>query len=496
MSAQEDFVSVRRSLHEAAFGLLRSGVRDPWDLTDNQESVRSLVSNSVNGYGSSQLPDFAARLNLPSEAELKPKLKLILKTEKAYDKYVEILDMAEGVRSREGKAESLRKRLNGRRQGASKLTVHRLVPCELPLVLNIHGWQLADQIFDLEIEELELRREILRRDSGEEYPQLAPKDDDETLALYAATSLQPVLRVVIQTALKRREAERETGAAVNVVESITKKLEKASTDREHRDSELFKEGLLKLKDRSKALVSLVENISNELREVIDQVETSIVQEKLEDKKAVVAGLRYLYKFADKDVEQPACTLQAAARRAFIRDHYIEMWWDHRMELAATCLQGFVFALPPRGSTLDGKPVFGYLEAARVLRACGPRRVLQRLFRSKRRSVTVLQAVTRRTLTPAPREEDSDDESDDGSPLASVMARARVPPPVPSAAAIPAPEEQTQSLDTAKETVSGAMGALEELGVLLAKETDQRATVEAVEASHKKAAEALDRYGYG
>jgi len=477
MSAQEDFVSVRRSLHEAAFGLLRSGVRDPWDLTDNQESVRSLVSNSVNGYGSSQLPDFAARLNLPSEAELKPKLKLILKTEKAYDKYVEILDMAEGVRSREGKAESLRKRLNGRRQGASKLT-------------------LADQIFDLEIEELELRREILRRDSGEEYPQLAPKDDDETLALYAATSLQPVLRVVIQTALKRREAERETGAAVNVVESITKKLEKASTDREHRDSELFKEGLLKLKDRSKALVSLVENISNELREVIDQVETSIVQEKLEDKKAVVAGLRYLYKFADKDVEQPACTLQAAARRAFIRDHYIEMWWDHRMELAATCLQGFVFALPPRGSTLDGKPVFGYLEAARVLRACGPRRVLQRLFRSKRRSVTVLQAVTRRTLTPAPREEDSDDESDDGSPLASVMARARVPPPVPSAAAIPAPEEQTQSLDTAKETVSGAMGALEELGVLLAKETDQRATVEAVEASHKKAAEALDRYGYG
>ena len=121
----------------------------------------------------------------------KAKIKLLFGTEQAYEKYVETLTLVDGVQQREAVAEKFRHQLFER----------------FPKLESA----LSDEIFDAEMEELALKREVSRLHLGNTRAERIAVDSmDEKVAMLAAGSMQPVLCSLIQAALKKRTARKGT----------------------------------------------------------------------------------------------------------------------------------------------------------------------------------------------------------------------------------------------------------------------------------------------
>ena len=121
----------------------------------------------------------------------KAKIKLLFGTEQAYEKYVETLTLVDGVQQREAVAEKFRHQLFER----------------FPKLESA----LSDEIFDAEMEELTLKREVSRLHLGNTRAERIAVDSmDEKVAMLAAGSMQPVLCSLIQAALKKRTARKGT----------------------------------------------------------------------------------------------------------------------------------------------------------------------------------------------------------------------------------------------------------------------------------------------
>ena len=104
----------------------------------------------------------------------------------AYDKYVEVLTLVDGVQQRETVAAKFR---------------HQL----LDIFHDLGDKTTSDEIFELEMEEFRLKREIARLHLGNKRAERTGVHSlDDRIAMLAAGSMQPVLRSLIQAALKKR----------------------------------------------------------------------------------------------------------------------------------------------------------------------------------------------------------------------------------------------------------------------------------------------------
>jgi hypothetical protein len=242
---------VRRSLHESAFATLRdSRARNPWEWEANEVGMRTLVGSMIMGTSpggpGQDLPEYAQRLNLKRTAGLKSKLKILMGAEAAYDKYTEALALVEGIRRREEVAQRWRHKILARQPGVTST--------------------VSDDIYHLELEELMVKRGVAMSlnqgvDPGEA-SRMETGDESERVALLAASTVQPVVRVVLQTALKHGKG---SAAEPGVLDLVNKKLGK-SAGAQDVDRALLKEGLTALREKSMAMASLCENLRVENRE--------------------------------------------------------------------------------------------------------------------------------------------------------------------------------------------------------------------------------------
>lgn len=187
--SEVDLPAVRRALHDAAFSVLRTGTREPWSIQQNEAQVRSVMSASLMGEEiPGTMPEFASRLVLPDRENLKPRVKLIMQTEEKYAKYMELMEVVDNVRSREERCAKFR----------ATLMKH------MPDLRQ----SISDRIFEMEMEELKLKRDVRNIVRGEDpNGPVSLESESEKLALFAATSVQPALRVVLSAALKSSGAE-------------------------------------------------------------------------------------------------------------------------------------------------------------------------------------------------------------------------------------------------------------------------------------------------
>jgi hypothetical protein len=194
-----------------------------------------------------RMPEFASRLNLPSGGLGKTQIKLLFGSEQAYEAYAEALRLVDGVQQREAVAGKFRHQL------------HEHFP-ELDS-------SVADALFDAELEEFALKREVARIHLGHTRAErIAVESVDERFAMLAAGSMQPVISSLIQAALKKRAAPR---AGMSALEAMNKSVDKRlhrPTGAHTRDRSLVEEGLEALEDRAKAMLSLCENLRAELQE--------------------------------------------------------------------------------------------------------------------------------------------------------------------------------------------------------------------------------------
>jgi hypothetical protein len=136
----------------------------------------------------------------------KAQMKLLFGTELAYDKYVEVLTLVDGVQQRELVAAKFR---------------HQL----FDLFGHVGDTAISDEIFDMEMEESRLKREVARLHRGDTRAERTGVHSlDDRIAMLAAGSMQPVLRSLIQTALKKRSPHSGQSGAEIMARSIDKRL--------------------------------------------------------------------------------------------------------------------------------------------------------------------------------------------------------------------------------------------------------------------------------
>ena len=255
--AERDRLRVlHRELHDAAFSFLRTGARDPWDVAANEKRFRASVAAHLAGDddggglapAQQKLPEFAARLNLPAGGLGKTQIKLLFGTQQAYETYVEALALVDNVHQRESVAEKFR---------------HQLLD-NFP-ALSAQG-TISDQIFEAELEEAALKREVARRHLGVTRAEpIKVESRDERVALLAAGSMQPVLRSLIQAALKARTPLDKTTPRQLLEKAVDKRLQRP-TGAQDRARHYTEEGLEALEDRARATLSLCENLQAENQE--------------------------------------------------------------------------------------------------------------------------------------------------------------------------------------------------------------------------------------
>ena len=139
----------------------------------------------------------------------KAQIKLLFGTEEAYDKYVEALSLVDGVQQRESVAAKFRHQLFDNFPGLAA--------------------SVADGIFDAEIQEFRLKREVSRLHFGNARAQrLNVASPDQRLAMLAAGSMQPVVRSLIEAALKNRTPHNGMSSAQLMNKSLDKRIARPS----------------------------------------------------------------------------------------------------------------------------------------------------------------------------------------------------------------------------------------------------------------------------
>ena len=199
--------SDRANLSSQVFESLRDAPRDPFaDVAETDTSVRSILAShlthesAIGGTNSKasrlRQPEFSHRLaNGPVRYNpMLSRLKVTMGAEATYNSFREALSLAETVRSGEEMAARLRvsamRRQQQRGGGAS-----------------LDARTLSDAAYESEIEEAKVRRQVhaMSHLSAETRQRVRQQEQvakhEENLAFFAAISLQPAVRAVIEAAL-------------------------------------------------------------------------------------------------------------------------------------------------------------------------------------------------------------------------------------------------------------------------------------------------------
>jgi hypothetical protein len=315
----------------------QGGHRDPWAVGENEQHFRASVAAHLAGQEDElglalsaqvplsfvaciavrchrrrvsvltfphnpwqRMPEFASRLNLPAGGLGKTQIKLLFGSEQAYETYAEALRLVDGVQQRDAVAGKFR---------------HQLYEHFPHLDRSV-----ADEIFDAELEEFSLKREVARVHLGHTRAErIAVQSVDERFAMLAAGSIQPVISSLIQAALKKRAAPRAGMSALEAMhKSVDKRLSRP-TGAQERDRCLVEEGLEALEDRAKAMLSLCENLRAELQERIKGGGAAPdLQQHLDTLRARNERLRFITR-GGTEIYHAIALLQSAARGLCMRE---------------------------------------------------------------------------------------------------------------------------------------------------------------------------------
>jgi hypothetical protein len=247
----------------------------------------------------------------------KAQIKLLFGTEQAYDKYVEVLTLVDGVQQREVVAAKFR---------------HQLTE-----LFGDLGDTTSDEIFDMEMEEFRLKREVSRLHRGNTRAErTSVRSFDDRIAMLAAGSMQPVVRSLIQAALKKRSPHDGASAAELMSRSVDKRLARPS-GAEGRSRDLTEEGPEALEDRARALLSLCENLRAEIQERSKcGGQAPVLQERLESLREGNQGLAEVTR-GGTAVYPAVALLQSATRGLNMREEE-ERRLQAEDEAAAACVQ--------------------------------------------------------------------------------------------------------------------------------------------------------------
>ena len=247
----------------------------------------------------------------------KAQIKILFGTEQAYDKYVEVLTLVDGVQQREVVAAKFRHQLGE--------------------TFGDLGNTTSDAIFDMEMEEFRLKREVSRLHRGNARAErTSVRSFDDRIAMLAAGSMQPVLRSLVQAALKKRSPHDGASGAELMSRSIDKRLARPS-GAEGRVRELTEEGPEALEDRAKALLTLCENLRAEIQERLKcGGQAPVLQERLDSLRESNEHLVEVTR-GGTAVYPAVAKLQSAARGLNLREEE-ERRLQAEDEAAAACVQ--------------------------------------------------------------------------------------------------------------------------------------------------------------
>mmetsp|Transcript_19096 Transcript_19096/g.43797 ORF Transcript_19096/g.43797 Transcript_19096/m.43797 type:complete len:466 (-) Transcript_19096:232-1629(-) len=237
-SVDRDIHNVTARLHDVAFEVLSSSLADGDSVNAFRLTVTSYLENSEHRSPKEVHNDKANR----KQEEQKEVLRTILSQGASIDVFFEISRLLDGMRRREYVAAQLRSKILKRHKFLSETT--------------------SDQLYGLDIKEMQLKRRVEERDFGVSSARIDSKED--LLIKKVAVSMDPVTNLVLQVALG------EGGEDHAVVLSTLEESLRLATAVPKKNKAISEDELHILMDRAKALVSLCENLREEYLERMNQ----------------------------------------------------------------------------------------------------------------------------------------------------------------------------------------------------------------------------------